>query len=81
MKVILGCDLRILLGIPQAQKLTEAFKCNTNLKSEGFSPCLGGSAWQSERFVISRSRVQIPPGAVFIPLEYLSFLMLIPLKQ
>lgn len=43
--------------------ITEAFKSNSNLKSESFFISLGGSARQSERFVISRSRVQTPPGA------------------
>ncbi len=45
--------------------ITEAFKSDSVLKSESFLISLGGSAWQSERFVISRSRVQIPPGALF----------------
>ena len=47
-----------------SNKITEAFKCKLNLKAKA-SPSLGGSARQSERFVISRSRVQIPPGAFF----------------
>jgi hypothetical protein len=44
-------------------EITEAFKSNSILRGESLSISLGGSAWQSERFVISRSRVQIPPGA------------------